>query len=401
MRVEGSRIAGSKRGPGRIRNPGLTHTQHRARRLLLSVIGAVWLAAGPAAPCLAADEAVWKQADAPRVWRFPRDHGAHPSYRTEWWYFTGNLRDGDGNRYGYQLAFFRQGIRPVPSDPRNPWSIRDLYLAHFAITDVSAGRFITDERVSRTGPGLAGARTDELSVRLLDWSAKGVGNRIVLKAKSTEVGLCLDLTPLKTVVTHGENGLSRKGDQAGQASYYVSCTDVRTAGWLKKTGASIAATVRGVSWFDHEFGSNQLTADQSGWDWFSLHLTDGTELMLYLLRRVDGSVEPASSGTLVEKTGVSRHIALSQIKVEVLDHWKSNKSGGLYPSRWRIRIPPEGVELIVSPLLSNQELLTPGSTGITYWEGAVDGRGTSRGRSITCEGYVELTGYAGKLGGIL
>lgn len=379
-------------------------SEFRWNHMRLRMVGTAFLLLVGALTCLPASalwggDKDWKLADAPRTWKFPRDHGSHSSYRTEWWYFTGNLKDKEGNRYGYQLTFFRQGIRLEPSD-QNAWSLRDLYLAHFSVTDTSAKHFVTEDRVSRTGPGLAGSRTTALDVHLLDWSATEVGNSIALRAQGKSVELSLNLTPLKKVVIHGKDGLSRKGDRPGQASYYTSYTDLRTTGLLRNTGAPTAIELKGVSWFDHEFGSNQLTADQSGWDWFSLHLSDGRELMLYLLRRVDDSVEPASSGTLVDKMGVSRHLTLSQINVEVLDHWKSDKSGGLYPNRWRIRVPREGIELIISPLLSSQELLTPGSTGITYWEGAVEGRGTSRGRSITCEGYIELTGYAGKLGGV-
>jgi predicted secreted hydrolase len=158
--------------------------------------------------------------------------------------------------------------------------------------------------------------------------------------------------------------------------------------------------VKGVSWFDHEFGSNQLTPDQAGWDWFSLHISDGRDLMLYLLRRRDGTVEAASSATMVDRQGQGRHLPLPAIRIEALDHWKSPASGGTYPSQWRIRIDEEGLDLVVSPLIPNQELATGGSTGVTYWEGAVEGKGTSAGRSVTCRGYVELTGYAGALGGL-
>jgi predicted secreted hydrolase len=158
--------------------------------------------------------------------------------------------------------------------------------------------------------------------------------------------------------------------------------------------------VKGVSWFDHEFGSNQLAAEQAGWDWFSLHLSDGKDLMLYFLRRSDGAIEPASSGTMVDRQGRSRHLSLSAVKIDVLDRWKSPHSGASYPSRWRIRIPDEGLDQLVSPLLPDQELVTTRSTGITYWEGAVEGRGTSESRKVTCLGYVELTGYARELGGL-
>jgi predicted secreted hydrolase len=342
----------------------------------------------------------WEQAEKARNWNFPRDHGAHPAYRTEWWYFTGNLEDDEGNRYGYQLTFFRQGMRPQPADPQNPWSLRDIYFAHFTLTDVTARRFVADERVSRTGPGLAGARTDGLGVWLLGWSARQKACHITLYASNARMELKLDLIPAKPLVMHGENGLSRKGDKPGQASYYVSYTRLTTVGLLKVSAGSPPIRVKGTSWFDHEFGSNQLQAGQAGWDWYSLHLSDGRDVMLYALRRVDGSVDPASSGTVVNSKGGARHLALSQIQTEVLDHWKSAKSQAVYPSRWRMRIPSEGIDLVVSPVLSDQELLTRDSTGVTYWEGAVQGKGASGGQTVTAEGYVELTGYAGRLGGL-
>ncbi len=139
--------------------------------------------------------------------------------------------------------------------------------------------------------------------------------------------------------------------------------------------------VRGTSWFDHEFGSNQLASNQVGWDWFSLHLSDGQDLMIYFLRRSDGSVEPTSSGTLVSPEGKVIPLNLSEIAVEVLDRWKSPKSGGKYPSRWKIRVPSAGIEVLLRPLVSAQELVTEGSTGVVYWEGAVEGKGRSEGRN--------------------
>ncbi len=345
-------------------------------------------------------ETGWPQVDRQRDWSFPRDLGSHPEYRTEWWYFTGNLTDEAGKRYGYQLTFFRHGMRRAPADARNPWSLRDLYLAHFTMTDVAKKRFMTDERVSRTGPHLAGARTDRLDVWLLNWSIRTDGKKIMLDAAGDTHEIALTLLPRKPLVLQGEKGLSRKGPNKGQASYYVSYTDLATEGHVKTPDAAKPVKVTGVSWFDHEFGSNQLSAEQAGWDWFSLHLSDGRDVMLYFLRRTDGSVERASSGTVVDADGASRHLPLSAIQVDVLDRWKSRKSGGVYPSRWRIRIPSEHVDVTVAPLLSDQELVTGASTAVTYWEGAVAGKGISAGRKATCEGYVELTGYAGKLGGV-
>ncbi len=342
----------------------------------------------------------WKQAIGPWKWSFPRDHGAHLNFRTEWWYFTGNLRGSSGERVGYQLTFFRQGVFPKAKDPSFPWSVRDLYLAHFTLTDVSRNQFWFSERISRKGPGLAGASEKDMEVWLLNWKAKREGKRISLKARHEGMVLGLDLIPRKPIIFHGKDGLSQKGAMKGQASYYFSFTDLETIGTIITPGIQIPLQVKGISWFDHEFGSNQLTQDQVGWDWFSLHLSDQQDLMIYLLRRKDGSVEPSSSGTLVTRFGEGIHLKLSDIEVKVLDYWKSPKSGGRYPSQWKIKIPSFKIEIELSSPVPSQELLTAGSTGVIYWEGVVEGRGRSAGRPITCEGYVELTGYAGSLGGI-
>ena len=342
----------------------------------------------------------WALVTKPRVWSFPKDFGAHPEYRTEWWYFTGNLTDLSGSRYGYQLTFFRQGVRQKLSNPANAWDIRDLYLAHFAITDVTRNRFHSSDRLSRRGPGLAGASLDGMDVWLLNWSARMKGSIIHLDARDSGMELNLQLTPRKPPILHGQNGYSQKGPSQGQASYYASLTDLKTQGTMKPNSSGTPIEVQGTSWFDQEFGSNQLTQDQKGWDWFSLHLSDGRDVMIYFLRLKDGSVEPSSSGTLVAPDGTSRHLKLSDLAVSVLDHWKSPRSKGKYPNRWRIQIPSAKIDLTVTPLIADQELTTEGSTGVTYWEGAVAGQGMSGGREVSCEGYVELTGYAGSLGGL-
>jgi predicted secreted hydrolase len=348
----------------------------------------------------ALSETGWRQAIGPWKWAFPRDHGSHPDFRTEWWYFTGNLADLSGKRFGYQLTFFRQGIVFEAKDPGNPWSIRDLFPGHFTLTDVSSGLFWYGERLSRSGPGLAGASEDRMDVRLLNWFATMKNNVIRIGARHSAMELFLELTPRKPLVFHGQNGLSQKGPNEGQASYYFSYTDLATQGWIKTPSSQARVQVSGTSWFDHEFGSNQLASNQVGWDWFSLHLSDGQDLMIYFLRRSDGSVEPTSSGTLVSPNGKVLPLKLSEIAVEVLERWKSPKSGGRYPNRWKIRVPSAGIDILLSTLVSGQELVTEGSTGVVYWEGAVEGKGRSEGKEIRCEGYVEMTGYAKALAGL-
>lgn len=343
----------------------------------------------------------WLRAVQPRAWKFPEDHGSHPGFRTEWWYFTGNLSDQAGAKFGYELTFFRQGVRFAPANAGNPWSVRDLYLAHFTVTDVSRGSFRAGDILSRSGPGLAGARMGQMDVWLLDWSARMREGEILLSAHKNGLEISLRLKPRKPVVLHGLNGLSQKGAAEGVASYYASFTDLETSGTLTPAKNGPAVTVAGTSWFDHEFSSDILAKDQVGWDWFSLHLSDGRDLMIYFMRRADGSVEAASSGTLIERVGAARHLARDEIVLDILDRWRSPKSGGNYPSRWQIKIPTAGIDIAVKPLLADQELVAAGLPGLVYWEGAVVGEGTSSGRKITAEGYVELTGYAGNLKSIL
>ncbi len=342
----------------------------------------------------------WRQVTGPRQWAFPRDHGAHPGYRTEWWYFTGNLADPGGRRYGYQLTFFRVGVRTAPAVPDNPWSVRDVYLGHLAVTDAAAGSFRFAESAARPGPGLAGASRDDLEVWLLGWSARrGPDGAIRLCAEAEGVGVDLTLRARKPVVLHGDGGVSRKGPDAGQASYYASLTDLATSGRVRPGPGRPWVEVAGVSWFDQEFGSNQLGEGQVGWDWLSLHLSDGRDLMVYRLRRQDGSPEPSSSGTLVEADGRSVHLPLAAFALDALARWDSPRSGGRYPSRWRLRVPGHGIDLTLEPILADQELVTGQTTAVTYWEGAVTGSGSSGGVAVDCRGYAELTGYAGSLGG--
>jgi len=383
---------------GRLRWALFTSTTTAMKRLLRIIFFFSILGFLP--PSSIAGDGEWARVVGPRVWTFPRDHGAHPEYRTEWWYFTGNLQGDAGSRYGYQLTFFRQGVRyGLPATP-TPWDIRDVYLAHFAITDLSKKKIRFSEKISRAGPGLAGASTEGLDVWLLNWSVRMKGNGIFLHAKSQDMELELKLIPRKPLIVHGLNGFSKKGPGEGQASYYTSFTDLTAQGFIKTDASGNRVAVKGKSWFDHEFGSNQLAAEQKGWDWFSLRLSDGRDLMIYFLRLKDGSIEPASSGTLIELSGAAQHLKLAEISVSVLNRWKSPRSQGFYPSRWKVKVPSAQIELDVMPLLADQELNTEGSSGIIYWEGAVAGQGTSRGRKVSCEGYVELTGYAGSLGGL-
>lgn len=327
---------------------------------------------------------------------FPADHFSHPDFKTEWWYYTGHLESDSGKRYGYQVTFFRFGLRDRQKDRAEQAPLfTDLYMAHFAVSDLSGNKFFFRERINRGYDGKAGAETDRYFVWNEDWKVEGGDrtHRIQMNDRGTQ--LALTLQSGKPPVLHGQNGLSQKGEGEGRASYYYSLTRMKTEGILGLGGKE--EKVRGVSWMDHEFGSNQLREDQTGWDWFSVQLDNETELMLYLLRRQDGSLDPYSSGTLVRADGTTRHLALNEFHVAVLGRWKSAKSGADYPAKWKVTIPAEAIELQITPELDDQELITRRSTRVTYWEGAVRIAGTARNKLVHGAGYVELTGYAGKL----
>lgn len=332
-------------------------------------------------------------------YNFPRDHGSHPIYRTEWWYYTGHLHSKSGRSFGFELTFFRRGIPPdeIKTLP-SKWSVKDLYLAHFAVTDITGKRFHFSEKLSREGLGKAGADESRLLVWIDDWRAEASTEPSAshtLVARDETHTLALTLQPTKPLVTHGAAGISRKGKDVGQASHYYSFTRLATSGKLTIDGESFE--VIGTSWMDHEFGSAELGTDQVGWDWFSIQFEDDTELMLYRMRRKDGASDLASSGTAVSPDGRTRHLEVTDFQIESSGTWTSAESKATYPAKWRLTIPLLGLILDVTPLLADQELRTSRSTRVSYWEGAVAVTGTKQGRPIKGQGYVELTGYAERL----
>ncbi len=332
-------------------------------------------------------------------YNFPRDHGSHPTYRTEWWYYTGHLHAKNGRSFGFELTFFRRGVPPdkIKTLP-SKWSISHLYLAHFAVTDITGKRFHFSEKLSREGLGKAGADESRLRVWIDDWRAEASTEPSAshtLVAHDETHALALTLQPAKPLVTHGAAGISRKGKDVGQASHYYSFTRLATSGKLTIEGESFDVT--GTSWMDHEFGSAELGTDQVGWDWFSIQLEDDTELMLYRMRRKDGSSDLASSGTVVSPDGRTRHLEVTDFQIESTGTWTSSESKATYPSRWRLKFPSLNLVLDVTPLLADQELRTSRSTRVSYWEGAVAVTGTKQGRPVKGQGYVELTGYAERL----
>lgn len=326
-------------------------------------------------------------------WRyeFPRDHGVHREFKTEWWYYNGHLKDSQGHRYGYQVTFFRVGLIPgkLPPDGSR-WQIRDVYLAHLAVTDIDNKTFLYQEKADRGNLGLAGADDNKYHVWVENWEVMEKGKGHHLKAGDSDLSLLLDLVPTRPPIIHGINGVSQKGADRGQASHYYSLTRLETKGILELKGKKIPVT--GISWMDHEFGSNQLAEKQIGWDWFSVQLNNGMDLMIYHLRQ-EGRVDPHSSGTLVLPDSRTIHLPLSALRLRSLSAWKSPRSTATYPASWEIELPGHDLKLMVIPLVTDQELMTQKSTGVTYWEGAVKVQGTYKGRAVEGEGYVELTGY--------
>lgn len=327
----------------------------------------------------------------------PRDHGPHLDYQTEWWYYTGNLETEDGRHFGYQFTIFRRGLAPGESTRASNFATNQVYFAHLALTDVEAGKHHSTERFSRGAAGLAGATADPFRIWLDDWGVDGLaadGSRLRLQVRHADLLLDLVMEADQPLVAHGDSGLSVKNSTPGNASYYLSYTRMKTSGTIEVGGDQYG--VSGNSWFDHEWSTSALGADDVGWDWFGLQLDDGRELMLYRIRQADGSVEPVSGGTLVEADGTQVALNVDEVNVEVLQEWESPNTGAWYPAAWRIEIPGAGIVLEVEPYLADQEM----KLSFIYWEGAVAVRGTSKGEGISGWGYVELTGYYESMAGV-
>ena len=344
------------------------------------------------------DRADWLSADPDYRLAFPRDHASHPDHRIEWWYYTGSVETPRGRRFGYQLTFFRVGIDRRPLNPSR-WAVRDLHMAHLAVSDIAGGGHHVAERLNRDGVGWAGASPETLHVWNDGWSvrldgATGEGAHL-LNAASDDGALAVDLrlVPALPPLLHGAAGYSQKGGQAGNASHYYSITRLRTNGRIVVDGE--AFDVSGLSWMDHEFGTSFLEPAQVGWDWFSLQLDDGSDLMVYTMRRDDGAPDPRSSGTFVAPDGDITRLAAGDYALVSGRRWTSPASGASYPVGWEIRVPSLGMDLDVEAAVDAQELQTGESTGVTYWEGAIDVRGTRGGAAVTGQGYLEMTGYAG------
>jgi predicted secreted hydrolase len=339
-------------------------------------------------------------ANVPLTFEFPRDHGPHPEFRHEWWYVTGNLDSDTGERFGFELTVFRVGLVPgaggavgtagaAGSGAVSAWRTRQVYAAHFAITDVARNTFEFAEKYSRAALGLAGAQAEPFRVWLDGWmlgSGSEPGSPWTIHAQGHGYELTLDAQFLGQPVLNGDHGLSRKSAEPGAASYYYSIPRVAVRGKVVRAGVPCA--VKGLAWLDREWGSGSLGAKEQGWDWFALQLEDGSSLMFYALRNHDGTWDPHSAGTWVDPAGHAQPLSTEQVTIDVSDHWVSPR-GGRYPSRWRVRVPAVDLDVEVLPVLANQEL----GTEPRYWEGAVDLRGVREGHGTTGRGYVELVGY--------
>lgn len=386
-------------------------TRHGLAWIAVMAAAGISLAGADASTVRAAGHA---EATGPRAWTFPADHGSHEAFQTEWWYFTGNLAatDGSAKPFGYQFTIFRRALGPdegaagsaATTAPVSRWRSRHAYLSHVAVTDVSGARFHQAGRMLRPALGMAGASTATLSAKVDSTTVEPVeGTTDTWRLRAREVGFAFDLNVrmAKPLVFHGPGGRDAKGPRPEQASYYYSMSRLETSGTVT-AGTAPPTPVRGTSWMDHEFGSNQLGKEQTGWDWFSLQLADGTELMLYDLRLKSGGVEPESGGTFVDAGGTTTALAVGAYRIEVLGRWKSPASGGTYPARWRVTSAAGGgIDLTIAPRLADQELKGGGPAPFTYWEGAVAVTGTRAGRPVSGYGYVELTGYAESMSGRL
>ncbi len=342
--------------------------------------------------CVAAD---WRVAEPGWQYEFPRDHHAHPNFKTEWWYFTGNLTNESGRRFGYELTFFRQGIRP-PNERAGTTSrfiVDDLKFAHFTVTDAAGKKFLFYDKASRGSFGDAGFDEGDRLAWIEGWTLWMRSNgSFDLAAKAADAEIQLHLVPQKHPVIHGKDGISRKAEGAGHASHYYSITRLGTSGNLRVRKEKFRVT--GESWFDHEWATNQLAPGQAGWNWVSAQFDDGSELMLYQMRLTNGAIDPISSGTLVRADGTSLPLTSADFQMTPEGYWQSRATKANYPIRWRVVIPKEQLDFRIQPILTDQELVF---SPLVYWEGAFDLSGTRGDRQISGRGYLELTGYASPL----
>lgn len=352
----------------------------RRRPLLLALAAVPGLALVPGAA----------RALPPRTLVFPRDHGAHPDLRTEWWYVTGHAADAGGRAFGFQLTFFRSRIdeaRPLASR----FAAKQLLFAHAAITDLAGRKLWHDQRIARAGFGVAQAAEDDTRVHLRDWDlARQADGRYLARLPGAEFGLDLRFAPTQPLLLQGRQGLSRKGPQEAQASYYYSIPQLAAEGQLALQGRRYG--VRGTAWLDHEWSEEVLHPEALGWDWVGMNLADGGALTAFQLRRADGSAL-WTGGSFRDAGGRTTIFENGQARFTPGRRWTSAASNARYPVEWTLETPAGRYG--VRALLDAQELDSRTSTGSVYWEGVsdlLDANGRPVGR-----GYLEMTGYAARL----
>jgi len=327
----------------------------------------------------------------PWDWQFPRDHGPHPEFQTEWWYYTGNLAAADGRRFGFQFTVFRRALEPQARHSESEFRSNDLYMAHLTLSDVAGGRFLHDLRYSRGGAGLAGATVEpRYRVWLEDWELRALDDEATvtqLRAANEDFALDIQLQQVKPPALQGDRGLSAKSLEVGNASYYYSLSRLLTQGQLSIDGQRFELS--GDTWMDHEFSTSALGTGAQGWDWFGLIFDDGSELMVGQIRLTDGGIEPAFGGLLIAADGSTRALSSDEIRIRATSRWTSPHSGAEYPASWDIVVGSADLRLRVLPLLDDQELY---DNDLIYWEGAVQVSGDKTGY-----GYAELTGYASSM----
>ncbi|HXJ05221.1 MAG TPA: lipocalin-like domain-containing protein [Candidatus Acidoferrum sp.] len=322
---------------------------------------------------------------------FPRDYFDHPDFQTEWWYYTGNLRSSSGHRYGFELTFFRQAVSRDPAHAAI-WDVKDIFLAHLALSDLDAQHFYHAERINRAGPGIAGVSASSARIWNGNWEIQWKNSDQKLEAVDREFQLHLTLHSEKPPVIQGENGVSQKAEGSGRASYYISLARLSASGNLELHGENFH--VNGLAWMDHEFFTQQLDSNQVGWDWLSLQLEDNTEIMLFHIRRKDGSLDPFSAGTYVDAHGKSTHLRRDDFALQPLaEDWASPVTHAVYPIAWKIVIPKLGIELEVHTTLAAQEFSRTSDFVPSYWEGAITLAGHAGHRQVSGVGYLEMTGY--------
>ncbi len=318
--------------------------------------------------------------------KFPEDLNFKKDFRIQWWYFTGHLYDEEGREFGYELTFFVVNVQKKKF--KSKFGVNRIYISHFGITDVLNEKFHFSEKSDSGAFGFAELNENELNLRIDENNLKySVINGFYIKAYDREKAIELFLNPLKPIVLHGENGYFRKSEESSFiASYYFSYTNLYTHGTLKIGNNKFKVT--GKSWFDREILSNLMGTKHSGWDWFSIKFDDEREIMLYILRKRDGSIDIHSSGTFVYADGRYRNLSNKEFTVIAKSFYVSKKTKAKYPIEWEIKIPSEEVNIRIKPLVKDQEVLAYKTTGNYYWEGTCKVEGSSNGRA-----YVEMTGY--------